>query len=268
MLKSTVCRYEHFLTPWYARWAERLELNPVVAAGNNDCYRKFWEWTVIVHALEERGMLAPGKKGIGFAVGREPLSSLFAARGVEVLATDLDADDSGLWIAGNQHASGLAALHHESICDTDSFNSLVHFQPADMRDITTLPSETYDFAWSSCAMEHLGTLDDGLDFVRKAMRLLKPGGVAVHTTEFNCSSNSDTITEGWNVIYRRQDIEGLDYSLRPMRCGVEAFDSDVGTHPFDLDYDEAPFLTRGKPHIKLMLDGYVSTSALLIVRKH
>ena len=51
--------------------------------------RKFWEWCAISQALDERKKLRTGLKGLGFAVGTEPLSSHFAARGCRILATDL-----------------------------------------------------------------------------------------------------------------------------------------------------------------------------------
>ena len=51
-----------------------------------------------------------------------------------------------------------------------------------MRD---LPDDlgSFDFIWSSCSFEHLGSLGEGERFVLEALRFLKPGGVAVHTTE-------------------------------------------------------------------------------------
>ena len=48
--------------------------------------------------------------------------------------------------------------------------------PEDLRD--------FDFSWSSGAVEHLGTLGAGADFVLAQMDCLRPGGVSVHTTEF------------------------------------------------------------------------------------
>ena len=38
-------------------------------------------------------------------------------------------------------------------------------------------------------------------FIEGAMNLLKPGGIAVHTTEYNVSSNEETIMEGNDVIF-------------------------------------------------------------------
>jgi hypothetical protein len=136
-----------------------------------------------------------------------------------------------------------------------------------MRKIYGIEPDKYDFLWSACAFEHLGSLDAGLDFVANAMRFLRHGGIAVHTTEFNLSSNDKTVTSGDNVVYRRRDIEELGLRLRKMRCALEPVDFDGGYHLFDLDYDVAPFMGHDKPHIKLELGGFVSTSILLIIRK-
>ena len=136
-----------------------------------------------------------------------------------------------------------------------------------MRDLADLPRERFDFAWSSCSFEHLGSLRAGAEFVRDAMALVKPGGLAVHTTEFNVSSDTDTIETGDSVIYRRRDIEELDRALRAHGCGIEALDFDPGTGPHDLVFDVPPYYRSGRQHVKMALGGYVSTSILLIVRK-
>ena len=48
---------------------------------------------VLTVAMAGLGLLAPGRRGIGFGVGTEPLPALFANRGVEVVASDLGLDD-------------------------------------------------------------------------------------------------------------------------------------------------------------------------------
>lgn len=267
MLQSTTCRYEHFLTDWYKKWTNILGFPLVVSPENPQGYRKNWEYAAILEALRGRGMLEPGRKALGFAVGREPLPSLFAHHGVEVLATDLMADkvDPG-WISTSQHADTIEALFHPSLVDRATFERLVSFCPADMNDIAGMDG-SYDFLWSSCAFEHLGSLERGLAFVQNAMRLLKPGGIAVHTTEFNVASNDDTITEGPSCIYRQRDLLDLDRRLRRIRCGLEPMDFEAGTHPYDLNYDVAPYFGPGRVHIKLELDGHICTSFLLIARK-
>ncbi len=72
---------------------------------------------------------------------------------------------------------------------------------------------------------------------------------------------------GHYVIYRRRDIEELGRRLSQQECALEPVDFEGGDHPFDLDYDTKPFMTRDKPHIKLKLRGFVSTSILLIIHK-
>jgi hypothetical protein len=70
-------------------------------------HRKFWEFAYISQCLEERGMLQPGRRGLGFGVGREPLASVFAKRGCAIVATDLAANAATRlgWAQSNQHAS-------------------------------------------------------------------------------------------------------------------------------------------------------------------
>lgn len=158
-------------------------------------------------------------------------------------------------------------MHWPGLVSRDAFQRRVGFRSIDMRDLADMPREHFDFAWSSCSFEHLGSLGAGAEFVRNAMALIKPGGLAVHTTEINVSSDAGTIEAGDSVIYRRRDIEELDRSLRPHACGIEALDFDPGTGPHDLAFDVPPYYRSGRQHVKIALGGYVSTSILLIVRK-
>lgn len=264
-----MCRYEHFQTDWYQHFATLIGFPADVRIDNPQGYRKMWEWAAILQVLEQRGLLAPGRSGLGFAVGQEPLPSFMASRGVRVLATDLDVDSvDPAWVKTSQHAGNLDALYHERLVDRSTFDRLITFASADMNDLASMRGQ-YDFLWSSCAFEHLGTIEHGLAFVENAMHLLKPGGLAIHTTEYNIVSNDDTVAEGSNCLFRRRDFEALDGRLRKIDCGLEAIDYDAGTHPFDLLYDRPPYNQpgSGRVHIKLELEGYVCTSLLLIAHK-
>jgi hypothetical protein len=46
---------------------------------------------------------------------------------------------------------------------------------------------TYDFIWSSCSLEHLGSLELGEQFIYNSLKHLKPGGVCPHD-EYNAQS--------------------------------------------------------------------------------
>ena len=274
-LTSLVCRREHFDTGWYKRWATAFtgdaHQGADLASGPDrpQFHRKNWEWAAVTEALAERDMLLPGRRGMGFAVGREPLASLFAAHGAEVLATDLAADDdqTSAWSDSGQHAASLDALHWPHLLDRSTFDSRVTFMPQDMRNLRTQGLGSFDFLWSACSFEHLGDLEAGLQFVLRSTELLKPGGIAVHTTEFNLSSLDQTLEDGNSVIYRRCDLASLEHRLRGIACAMEPLDAFGGTAMEDIEFDYAPFYQNGRQHVKLMLGGFVTTSVLLIIRK-
>jgi hypothetical protein len=276
-LNTMVCKYEDFLTDWYCRWAEAFHQEPPgfdVHRPDRMLHRKLWEWYVICQALDEASMLAPGRKGCGFAVGREPLVSLFAAYGAEVLATDLPAEadaantlSASAWASSGQHSDSLESLHHLNLIGATDFYHRVRFKPADMRNLNLPWEETFDFLWSSCSIEHLGTLRAGMDFVKDSMSLLNRGGIAVHTTEFNVSSNDETLADGPFVVYRKRDIEQLDYELRRIRCALRRCDFFAGDHLADIEFDDDPFGGKPRSIIKLALGGHIATSIVLIIRK-
>lgn len=83
---SQLCNQSFFGLPLFQYWMNRLNLTPKL-------HRKYWEWVYITQSLWENGYLKPGNKGLVFGVGVEPLPSLFASMGCEILATDLDINE-------------------------------------------------------------------------------------------------------------------------------------------------------------------------------
>lgn len=265
MLGSIVCRQEQFESEWYRAWEARMKWIPKPEGPRYE--RKPWEFAAVAQTLEERGVLKPGARGLGFAVGTEPLPSLFAARGVSVVATDLDARSavSKVWRRTNQHGDSRESLYRADLIDRAAFEANVAFTFADMNGAWPWPDGSFDFVWSCCAFEHLGSLERGLNFVLRSSRLLKPGGVGAHTTEFNCTSNDATVTKGPGVIYRQRDIEALDRRLRMEGRALARPDFWPGDGEYDRLYDKPPYFCAGRQHIKLEIDGYISTSMLLTV---
>ena len=140
-------------------------------------HRKMWEWLFIAEALRERGLLAPGRAGLGFGVGQEPLVALFAAEGCDLVATDQPHERGGrlgLDGLGGRVGRRPPAPQHARLCPDELFVRRVRFRPVDMNAI---PADLrgFDFTWSSCALEHLGTLGAGADFVVASMECLRPG---------------------------------------------------------------------------------------------
>ncbi|MGJ7494379.1 class I SAM-dependent methyltransferase [Variovorax sp. RT4R15] len=279
---STLCKQSDFSTEWYLRWkqiiadaAPELDVSQAAVWGKvwdgmegKWLHRKLWEWCAVAQALEERGMLEPRRTGIGFAVGQEPLPSLFAKRGVDLVASDFHGDGAEpTWATTGQLGQSLDAIHWPGVLSAAEFGARATYQNIDMRNLSALPRSAFDFSWSSCSFEHLGSLDAGLQFLVDSLECLKPGGIAVHTTEFNISSNDTTVEEGSSVIYRRKDIESFEMRLRNLSCAIEALNFDAGSEQHDIAYDYPPYYTHGRQHLKLQLDGYISTSLLLIIRK-
>lgn len=256
---SRLCTQTELESDEFQRWAIVLREPHMVL------HRKLWEWCFIAEVLEVEGMLRPGRRGLGFAVGREPLVAQFAAAGASIVASDLALDraaDAG-WVASGEHAASLAALNERGLCPPDVFDRLVTFREIDMCNIPVAELSGFDFIWSSCAFEHLGGLDLGINFVVNAMDCLRPGGLAVHTTEFNVGSNDETVTHGGTVIYRQRDIEDLATALRSEGHQIR-LNFDRGTLPSDYHVDVPPY--SHDPHLKLHLMGFTTTSMGIVVR--
>lgn len=191
-----------------AEWFEQFGKTNHIVIPKGILHRKAWEYAFIALALEERGMLKPGKRGLGFAVGTEPLPAYFAAKGCEIVATDLNAKEAGAWSQTGQNTGGdIKKLNSLGICPKPVFEKKVSYRDADMNDIPAdLMKEEFDFCWSSCAIEHVGSLKKSKMFLKNMLKTLKPGGIAIHTTEYNLSSNTDTIEDGESVIWRKKDV--------------------------------------------------------------
>lgn len=229
--------------------------------------RKLWEWVFVVHHLLDSGLVRPGCKGLVFGVGKERLPAFFASMGAHIVATDAPnaiAEKSG-WKDSTQHVSALSDFRYEDVVDGEIFDSHVSFQTCDMNAIQP-ELNGFDFNWSSCCFEHLGSLEAGMQFVINAVEnTLRPGGIAVHTTEFNLSSNHDTVESGETVIYRQRDIEELTQRLRDRGHIVKPFSVAPDSDYWDFHVDLPPY-TRD-PHLKFVLQQYVSTSAGLVIQR-
>lgn len=232
-------------------------------------HRKLWEWAFIIHKLRASGVVRPGARGIVFGVGQERLPALFASLGAAIVATDAPpAIGIGTgWQSSNEYSDSVEKLRCPDIVANAMFDERVAFRFCDMTRID--PDLTgFDFAWSSCSFEHLGSLEAGLQFVIDSVeKTLRPGGVACHTTEFNLSSDEATLSEGPTVIYRRRDILELVERLTALGHDVEPFRIAPDAHVLDFHVDVPPYAQN--PHLKLeMMGKFVTTSAGIVIRKH
>jgi hypothetical protein len=135
----------------------------------------------------------------------------------------------------------------------------------------------YDFCWSICALEHLGSIEYGLRFVERSLDTLKPGGIAVHTTEFNVNSEGATIDNWPTVLFQRRHFEQLARLLAAKGHHVAELDFTLGDGPMDRFIDLPPFhhdlapdmrsLLGDPQHLKVAIDGFAATCFGISVRK-
>lgn len=271
-LLSKPCTQSDMQSDWFAYWMNELKV-PIVF------HRKLWEFGYVLQALWQLGALEPGKKGIGFGCGTEPLPSLFASYEVQTLITDLspqDQIDSG-WTGTNQHTHSLDAAFHSYLVDRERFEKNVSLRYVDMREIDP-DLKGFDFCWSICAFEHLGSIKAGLDFVENSLSTLKPGGIAVHTTEFGYLSEGEPMDNWPTVLFQRRHFIELAHKLADQGHKVAPLDFDVGKSPMDLFIDMPPYvgdLTQYQKdifpepaHLKLSIDGFASTCFGIAIQKN
>jgi hypothetical protein len=258
--QSRLCTQKELQSERFQHWAK------VLREPHMNLHRKLWEWCFITDVLNKEGLLSEGRTGLGYAVGREPLVAFFASRGVSILASDLDVERASTagWVNSKEHAASLEMLNERNICPPDLFADKVQFQEIDMNNFSSDNLGQFDFVWSSCAFEHLGSLDLGLKYVENAMNCVKSKGIAVHTTEFNVGSNDETHLEGGTVIYRRRDIDELVRRLRLAGHKVKV-KYNFGDQPADYNVDVPPY--THDVHLKLHLMGHTTTSIGLVIRK-
>ncbi|OAI50953.1 hypothetical protein AYO37_00610 [Opitutia bacterium SCGC AG-212-L18] len=269
-LFSKICQERDFDSQWMHYWIKACCLPHLYQ-------RKFWEFAYICHALFELDLLKPGKSGIGFGCGQEPLPSVFAKFGVSVLASD--APDSLAvskgWALSDQHSDSLKKVQKPSVCPDLQLLNNIKFEGIDMNDIPEKFNGHFDFCWSSCCLEHLGSIDKGLEFILNSIKTLKKGGIAVHTTEYNLDPDSDTLEYGGTVLYQKKHFVAFQKKLMDVGYTLDPIDFSSGDGFLDNYIDIPPYPNDAhlpwehrvlKAHLRLALDRYATTSIGLIIK--
>ncbi|KAJ1540521.1 hypothetical protein HK096_010842 [Nowakowskiella sp. JEL0078] len=244
-LVSKLANQMDFETKWFKTIHKKLYQTDEI-----QMHRKRWEMVYIANIVLEMGLCSKGKKGLVWAAGQEILVSFFAGYGCSILATDMPPDgaDISAWSNTGQFASSKESLFLEKYVAKNDFDELNLFEIFD---------ETLK--------EHVGSILLGQKFIIDAMDLLKPGGVAIHTTEFTLSSLDKTVDTGITVLWRKQDVEYLVHSLKVLGFEVYPMDFGAGTGIFDQKPDLPPYNLQ--QHIKLQIGQHIATSYGIIIKK-
>ncbi len=259
---------------WFLYWCNQIKAAPIY-------HRKLWEFAFLLQILHEHNLLTKDISGIGFGCGQEPLASFFASKQMQVTVSDLSLEQvvGKGWAETGQHATAKDQAYYPDIVDKETFDRNVSHKYIDMNKIPEF-SEKFDFCWSVCAMEHLGSIEKGLAFVENSLSTLRPGGIAIHTTEFNYLSEEKTIDNWPTVLFRKKDF--LELSKRLDKSGHKLLDPDfnVGDRVLDKFIDVPPYAVgegwlskdqwndpKQSAHLKLAIDGFACTCFGIVVVK-
>lgn len=259
-LMSQACTVEQCQDPRYFYWCDELKMTPIL-------HRKRWEYAFILEAINRLTAFRSDIRGLGFGVGKEPIVPYLAGKGLRLTATDLAPTEAVAkgWADTNQFAFRLEDYFGFGYCSMEVLKERVQTRTVDMNQVPDdLRRAEFDFAWSACALEHLGNIDLGLEFIRKSLECVRPGGFVVHTTELNIGSLDQTLTEGPSVLFLKKHIESLAEELRSQGHELE-LNFNLGHQWSDLYFDVPPYSEYS--HLKLELEKHVTTSFGLIIKK-
>lgn len=266
MLHSHAFLRSDLKTEWYTYWSKRL--NQTESGRGNFALEsnKFWQNAAMAQALSERGILADGRRGVGFGVGMERLPALFASLGAKITATDQDftAQKASHW-EDDQLAHGIQSLNLDGICPVAVFQENVSYRSVDMNNIPADLYGQFDFLWSNCALGHLGSIDNSKQFIINSLRCLKAGGWAVHTTEVNILSDRDTLETPDTVFFRQKDLFDLFKTLSLQGYVVSALNFYLGSDALDKLFTLKP--VWGTEHSKILVNNYMATQIILVIKK-
>ena len=261
-VRSQLCTQNQFQSPLYAKWCAEIAEVP-------RHHRKQWEFVYTLEALQRFNLLRPGIRGLGFGVGTEPLPAVMAKYGCSVVATEINIEKPHAdgWMKGATVQDEMHRLNDRGICDPTVFHQNVSYRDVDMNHIPE-DLKDFDFVWSCCSLEHVGSMKLASEFIINSMRCLKPGGVAIHTTEYNTNSNTFTIKKGPTVFYRRLDVIAVAQALQQEGHDIH-LNLNTGRGEIDRYIDFPPYDTN--KHLKLLvryrMTSVVATSIGLVVVK-
>lgn len=219
--------------------------------------RKVWEHIQVYRGLQQLGLLNDNTCALGLGVGQERLIYAFTNVCSAVVATDLY--NSSNW--------STAAMSVEEVYDQSPFSyrrDRLTVQHMDMTQIE-FPDTSFDVVWSCCSIEHVNSFADLHQVYREIHRVLKPGGVAALTTEYNLSNHHSYDP---NMLFT--DRYWIDYWLtgeNPLIQGFELIDQpDLVLQP-DPNNEPQPRRLAIKTSIPIYSRDIVLDSVAFFLRK-
>jgi SAM-dependent methyltransferase len=234
-------------------------------------HRKDWEWALGIIAMRRFGKLNEKSTAIGVGSGTEPVPFYLANKVKHVYATDLYGQNDGWKRAAPSDFPENPKKYAPFPYKEDALTVL-------RMDGTKLefPSESFDIAFSFSSIEHFDSggknnHSGALRSLKEIERVLKPGGLAVITTEYIINDKEHPEFFNKRTIYsdlidkleRLKLVEPLDLRITSKTLGtvIDFFTIDVNWDKMDNDYKKT------HPVILIRARNILFTSIMLVFRK-
>ncbi len=222
--------------------------------GSAPYHRKLWEFTQLVRALKENGLLSLDYLGLSVGAGFERVLYYLANQCGRIIASDLYGDSA--FAAGEASRSVLEdPARHAPYPYRQEALSAVYMNGCALG----FPDSSFDFAFCLSSLEHFGGLENAAVCVREMARVVRPGGIVFFTTE--CSLNGFVTDE----VFKPAEIEYLLTGSSLTLC--EPFNWSLSGETLNYLIDMRKDDLSSLPHINLKLFASIFTSISVAARK-
>ena len=234
-------------------------------------HRKQWESAMIFLALKERRKLNSNAMGLSMGGGKELIAYALAPHTKQLVITDLYEMNTEWDCAKTDDPDSYIRRNKPFPVD----DAKLAAQRMDMRDLR-FADKTFDFCYSTCAIEHIGGTHDFLRHFNEVARVLKEDGVYVFTTEILFVTT--TIRDDHNYVFSLEELRELLASSN--LATEEPFDARLSAHTANYPQPSTlkqlahagpdalvqKVLQEG-PHIQLLRGKHPFTCGIIVARK-
>ena len=157
-------------------------------------HRKQWESAMIFLTLRNLGKLRPDSFGLSMGGGKELIAYALAPHTKHLVITDLYEVNTSWDCAKTSNPDEFIRQNKPFPVNDERMSAL----RMDMRHLE-FPDGTFDFCYSTCAVEHIGGPEDFLQHFNEVARVLNDDGIYVFTTEVSYDRTS--IQDDHNYIF-------------------------------------------------------------------